>query len=189
MVSRSPFQPLRVRDSVTTAAGASLSRSRYTNFPPFPVTPPLLLCAAPLHSQYSRQEAEQTQQAAQPQPPQPPARRGQPRACSASAAPRPASRRAQRRPLPAAQASPTRHAAELGAGPALAAVPAEGRRWEAAAAADARRNGAPCDATSGATAGIGTGTEHGTSRPGNVALSTARLGRARLGSAMLLSAT
>lgn len=129
MVSRSPFQPLRVRDSVTAAAGASLSRSRYTNFPPFPVTPPLLLCAAPLHSQYSRQEAEQTQQAAQPQPPQPPARRGQPRACSASAAPRPASRRAQRRPLPAAQASPTRHAAELGAGPALAAVPAEGRRW------------------------------------------------------------
>lgn len=62
-------------------------------------------------------------------------------------------------------------------------------RWEAAAAADARRNGAPCDATSGATAGIGTGTEHGTSRHGNVALSTARLGRARLGSAMLLSAT
>lgn len=39
MVSRSPFQPLRVRDSVTTAAGASLSRSRYTNFPPFQSRP------------------------------------------------------------------------------------------------------------------------------------------------------
>lgn len=73
-----------------------------------------------------------------------------------------------------------RHRAEPGRGRNRSGASGQRRscagRWEAAAGPDVRRSGAPCGATSGATAGSGPST----ARHGDVALGTARLGSAPL---------